>query len=124
MTDGNINFNIGSVSGNANYFGDHGCIDVHLPAQSPQAAAHELASLLADLETRIADHAAALPNATALTETVAQARREIEAGPTERRRLMSVRSLLSVVVSGAGGVTAVAEAVQQIMRLIGSIEAP
>jgi len=124
MTDGNINFNIGSVSGNANYFGDRGHVDVHLPAQGPQVTAHELPALLADLETRITAHAAALPNATELTETVAQARREIEAGPTERRRLMSVRSLLSVVVAGAGGVTAVAEAVQQIMRLLGSIEAP
>lgn len=116
------NFNIGSVNGDGNYFGDHGRIDIHQAPQSPEPTTAQLLALLADLNTRITAHAAALPNAALLADTVAQACREIEAGSTERRWLTSVRSLLATVVSGAAGVTAVTEAVQQIMKLIGSIE--
>jgi hypothetical protein len=122
MTGSNIN--IGSVTGDGNYLGDHGRVDIHQAPQSPAPTVAQLPALLADLNTRITAHAAALPNAALLADTVAQARQEIEAGPAERRRLMSVRSLLATVVSGAAGVTAVTEAVQQIMKLIGSIEAP
>lgn len=118
------NFNIGSVTGDGNYFGDHGRVDIHQAPQGSELTAAQLSALLADLNTRIAANAGALPNAALLADTVTQARQEIEAGPPERRRLMSVRSLLASVVSGAAGVTAVTEAVQHIMKLIGSIEAP
>jgi len=123
MTGGNFNFKFENMSGTGNIFGPHGHIENHVAAAEPAPQA-QLLALLADLDRRIAANAPALPNASELTGTVAEARREIEAGPAQRHRLMSVRSMLAAIVAGAAGVKEVTDAVQHIMRLLGAIEAP
>src|ERR1700733_7853531 len=117
-------FNIGDVSGTGNNFGDNGRIENHIQPEATQATPGQLLTLLADLDERIAANAVTLPNAAELTEKVAKARQELETSSMERRHLISVRSLLAAVVTGAVGVTVVTDAVQHIMRLLGHIEAP
>lgn len=94
-------FNIGNVSGTGNVFGDHNSVVAAGP--------------LAELERALAGHCARLADPQAVAEATRSLRAELE---TSRPRRHRVTELLGVIAAGAGGATAVAQAIESVRAVL------
>jgi hypothetical protein len=105
----------GEISGPGNVFGPDGRTENTI---NNHCGAHEITSLIDKLIHEIEAHKAELGQADEMLEQATEIR--AYAG-SPRFNVQGARRLLSALTAGAGGVTAVALAVEQVTRVIESL---